>query len=508
MAKQDEPLELTVRIKDFGPISRGEIALKPLTILVGPNNSGKSYAAMLLHSIFDVCCPAHFFGCHPTEMRLKGPEAQWLSLMRWFRWWFRWRLRRPPRRPLRIDKATEQQLRRGQGVSLPQATIKRFIMDLLEQAWERDLGEELERSMGCQLHELVSIGRQAFDVEIRTEQYATSLRGADKLELMKGTHCRPIEVRIEPTTAETTELWPFSSTSPQIIEFSFSPTLLDRSEGTAALANFLSTRLSQLIFEATTRPCYYLPAARSGILQGYRPLASSIIGRAPLPGVGARETPGLSGVVADFLSILVSLPHERGELYHLGRALEREAMQGEVTLQPREGELPREIRYRYRGADIPLHRSSSTVSELAPLVLYLKYVVTPGSVLIIEEPEAHLHPANQRIVAKYLARLVRRGVYVLVTTHSDWLVEQLSSLVKLGSLDKDALEEKFPDLKNAVLSPSDVGLYVFSYDKRSRGHRIKAIEVDEDGIPEDEFLRIHEELYEENIAIERARERG
>ena len=46
-------LDLKVGMKDFGPISEGEIELKPLTVFIGPNNSGKSYVAMLIYSIFN-----------------------------------------------------------------------------------------------------------------------------------------------------------------------------------------------------------------------------------------------------------------------------------------------------------------------------------------------------------------------------------------------------------------------------------------------------------------------
>ena len=41
---------LDIKIKNFGPITEGRIGLKPLTILVGPNSSGKSYAAALVYS--------------------------------------------------------------------------------------------------------------------------------------------------------------------------------------------------------------------------------------------------------------------------------------------------------------------------------------------------------------------------------------------------------------------------------------------------------------------------
>jgi hypothetical protein len=47
-----EKIELSLELKDFGPLTGGRITLKPLTLFIGPNSSGKSYAAMLIHSIF------------------------------------------------------------------------------------------------------------------------------------------------------------------------------------------------------------------------------------------------------------------------------------------------------------------------------------------------------------------------------------------------------------------------------------------------------------------------
>ena len=39
--------------------------------------------------------------------------------------------------------------------------------------------------------------------------------------------------------------------------------------------------------------------------------------------------------------------------------------------------------------------SSSMVKELAPLVLYLRYLAKPDELVIIDEPEMNLHPAAQ-----------------------------------------------------------------------------------------------------------------
>jgi len=83
-----------------------------------------------------------------------------------------------------------------------------------------------------------------------------------------------------------------------------------------------------------------------------------------------------------------------------------------------------------------LRRMPSSVAELAPLGAYLKYgVLKRGDVLIIEEPETHLHPDKQVKVAELLAMLVNRlELNVLATTHSGVLLAKLSELAALGSI--------------------------------------------------------------------------
>jgi predicted ATPase len=72
------------------------------------------------------------------------------------------------------------------------------------------------------------------------------------------------------------------------------------------------------------------------------------------------------------------------------------------------------------------------VSELAPVILFLKYLVRPGDLVILEEPESHLHPASQRQMARGIARLVNAGVRVIITTHSDYFIGQVNNLLKLS----------------------------------------------------------------------------
>ena len=127
-------------------------------------------------------------------------------------------------------------------------------------------------------------------------------------------------------------------------------------------------------------------------------------------------------------------------------------------------------------ARIPLMNSSSMVSELAPVVLYLRHVVQQGDVLIIEEPESHLHPAMQVEFTRQLAAAVAAGVRVMLTTHSEWVLEELANLVRLSDL-SDSRKREFAAAESA-LSPEDVGIWLFQPNQRLNGTVVREIPLD------------------------------
>lgn len=43
--------ELQLAVSNFGPIIEGQISLRPMTVLVGPSNTGKSMLAILLYAL-------------------------------------------------------------------------------------------------------------------------------------------------------------------------------------------------------------------------------------------------------------------------------------------------------------------------------------------------------------------------------------------------------------------------------------------------------------------------
>lgn len=81
---------------------------------------------------------------------------------------------------------------------------------------------------------------------------------------------------------------------------------------------------------------------------------------------------------------------------------------------------------------LDMDESSSSVRSLLDVGFYLRHVAKAGDLLMVDEPELNLHPENQRRVARLFARLVNLGVKVFLTTHSDYIVKELNTLIMLN----------------------------------------------------------------------------
>lgn len=61
-----------------------------------------------------------------------------------------------------------------------------------------------------------------------------------------------------------------------------------------------------------------------------------------------------------------------------------------------------------------------------------------ANLLMIDEPELNLHPDAQRLMARLIVYLVNNGIKVAVSTHSDYFIKEINSLIML----KNSFEEK------------------------------------------------------------------
>lgn len=496
---------LTVAAKDFGPIVEGTVELRPLTVFVGPSNTGKSYLATLIYALMEGLAG----GTIPPYNRHHFPaHADY------------WRVTRPiwSAPPLAEEQARELksviadwvgQLAVGQWEpyvvsfsELPVA-IQAYTRETIDSSLQYAAGRferDLQRIHG-KVSDLRRRNSSSAQLRITFEQGHPLLKavigesdGTGKISLLS--HVSDIsgaEVKLHPYLLE------------ELRDATVGRNLPEPFPG-AEIISFLmqvGSDTLQSLFQHFLGSSYYLPAARSGIIQGRREIASALVRQS--------DASNLPGIINDFISTTL-LVRKRGleeiepELQETTDFLEQQVIGGKVNLE--EAELPYpEIYYETAAGKFALRQTSAMVSELAPLILFLKYLVRPGDLLILEEPESHLHPASQRRMAQGIVRLVNAGVRVLVTTHSDYFVGQLNNLLQVGRASGRTRNRKGFEAVDG-LKAEDVAAYHFHWDDAAGGSRVIPLHITPGfGIDAPDFAEVSVDLYEETISLQRIRGR-
>jgi len=104
----------------------------------------------------------------------------------------------------------------------------------------------------------------------------------------------------------------------------------------------------------------------------------------------------------------------------------------------------------------PVHVGFGLTQVLPIIVAALS--TEPGDLLLIENPEVHLHPAGQATMGRFLSTLAAAGAQVIIETHSDHVLNGIRRSVKAGEIDaSDVIVHFFGDRcsDNAqVISPT------------------------------------------------------
>lgn len=500
-------------VTNFGPIKKGTIDLRPLTVFVGPSNTGKTYFAVLIYALHRIL---NGFPRLPVMYRSYS-YIEWRHLLPS-------RIQMDPdmQKELRILleklEAGDKDLRLS---DFPKNMRDGITMLFEHPEWFRnDIEKEIMR---------------CFDVNSVSDltRWSDSPNGMN-VSLVVGEEDRDLwrlHMKISESDVvadgqvEDVVLFPKAGMDAEDAEpvlRVFFPRVLfllkniiDRepvstrelrnpSEELRNLSEEFVDKLLYLISEGSVGQVdtYYLPAARSSIMESHRVIASSLVVRSTRAGLERfPELPTFSGVTADFIQRVI-LYEERGSndnpMKKIADQLETEVLAGKIlTTKPLPGGYP-EFVYHPQNTEqnIRLARASSMVSELAPVVLFIRGHVGRGDTLIIEEPEAHLHPAAQTQMAATLARMVRAGVRVVVTTHSDWLLKEIGNLMREGALGEQIGQSSREEDLPSSLRPSEVGIWLFRKDGQASGSTVEEIPFDRsEGIEPQDYEEVAEELY-------------
>jgi len=73
------------------------------------------------------------------------------------------------------------------------------------------------------------------------------------------------------------------------------------------------------------------------------------------------------------------------------------------------------------------------VTQVLPIVV-AALSADPGNLLLVENPEVHLHPAGQALMGNFLAQVAGAGVQVMLETHSDHILNGIRRAVRAEQL--------------------------------------------------------------------------
>jgi predicted ATPase len=470
---------LKISIQNAGPVKKANIDLKNLVVFTGPNNAGKSFIATIMYASLSQTGVVSSARLARTVRRTRSSESEDIEN--------------------EVRSFLESSIKVGTEVASYQSMpdrVKEYFEQVLKDSlfeYATNVAAEISRTTGVPLF---AIRRVAKKRAVPARIQITSDNPSWNLTIRIMAESASVNIQ-QPDLAN---LW--QRLSPTVLR-----RFMRRDNRPATLPMSLivretSSELVRICFKEVPLHTKYLPAARSGILQSHKALAGSLVRRSTLAGIEDLRIPAMSGVVTDFLSEVIELdPSASGDFKDDAKYLEDNILHGRIAL-PGEPTAYPEVVYDTTAGSYPLGRTSSMVSELAPVVLYLRHRLRNRDLLFIEEPEAHLHPATQVKFARVLVRLINRGLRIVLTTHSEFFLQQLNNAIVAGDLNQEEAT-RAGVASGVVLASSMVAAYYFA--PTDSGTTVTELKVDiKEGILEYSFGAVSEQLYNEAVALDRS----
>ena len=157
-----------------------------------------------------------------------------------------------------------------------------------------------------------------------------------------------------------------------------------------------------------------------------------------------------------------------------------------------EGEVNKEETtyiYTINNTSMPVSAAAASIREIAPLQILAKKRDVSKCAILVEEPEAHLHPLKQRMMADIIGALSHSGAIIQITTHSDYFLRRLNELIMFAKAMKavddtdklKALSEQVNIVEDTSIDESIVGAYLLQ--KQDDGTSIVVKQDLSNGIP-------------------------
>lgn len=372
---------MIIKFKNLGPIESGEIDfndLKGINLIIGKNNTGKTYLSNLLYTYFKV----------RERQNIKMNEVIGIRFK---------------------DRLSDSDYE----------TIK----DYFENKYQKEIKDTLP-----QVFHTSKDTFKDFEIEVDLSDEILEFKKLDDdtiiyfREMRKTIKLKKSEDKIEYLMEDYDE----NKGKRYII---YNRKIEEEEAKQIIFGYFLHIKFFQKIYKF-----HSFPAERSGAVLFYKQLLeerSDVLRELEL---GNSENIGkisrYSEPVNDYVKFLNSISdRSKGltelDIYKKLDAELKEILGGEVII-----DLEGNIMFRMNEKKIiDIGMVSSTVKTLTGFYLYLKYFAMERDIIFIDEIELNLHPENQRKIIKLINYLSKQGIKFIISTHSPIITEEIDNML-------------------------------------------------------------------------------
>ena len=466
----------TLSIEDFGPIKKANIDINSLTIFIGPNSSGKSYSSLLIHSLLN---SFNSFGSNLYSKIRQDSINQFIK--------------NDDDNTMEFKESLSEYINSkpkfsDESFKFSTEKFKIILENSFGQVLNKLIEDKLKGNFSIKLNKLNRLNKHPFKFSFNKNSF---INDNGKLHLNEF-DVDFNKVKDEGLSNENETISSFKINE-QHISIKLNYILWDKffENKNEYFTEVIFMMIVSSVMDTFNQSSYYLSAVGDELFKDINNFIANDI----------KDTLNLTNVQKELLVNFLKVEHDMnlGPFYKIANELEHELLSGEFQIK--KDELKEEIIFiedKYN-MEFELKLTSSSIRELTPLIIYLKFFLQKGNTLIIEEPENHIHPKNQLILVKYLVKAINKGLNIIITTHSDYIVEKFNNFIRLGNANKK-LFKKLGYEKNNILNYENVSIYNFKKESEY-SYITEPIEINETGFDENSFYEVNNELYDETVDI-------